>query len=69
MDKNSLIYLVRPAIELKEQALEYRNEHFISGENIINGSELLDQTENYEEWLAAVTANTNRETVNENSFM
>ena len=66
MDKNSLIYLVRPTIELKEQALEYRNEHFINGENIINGSELLDQTENYEEWLAAVTANTSTETVNEN---
>ena len=66
MDKNSPIYLVRPTIELKEQALEYRNEHFINGENIINGSELLDQTENYEEWLAAVIANTNRETVNEN---
>ena len=66
MDKNSLIYLVRPTIELKEQALEYRNEHFINGENIINGSELLDQTENYEEWLAAVTANTSPETVNEN---
>lgn len=66
MDKNSPIYLVRPTMELKEQALEYRNEHFISGENIINGSELLDQTENYEEWLAAVTANTNRETVNKN---
>ena len=66
MDKNSPIYLVRPTIELKEQALEYRNEHFINGENIINGSELLDQTENYEEWLANVTANTNMETVNEN---
>ena len=66
MDKNNPIYLVRPTIELKEQALEYRNEHFLSGENIINGSELLDQTENYEEWLAAVTANTNKESVNEN---
>ena len=64
MDKNSPIYLVRPTIELKEQALEYRNEHFINGEHIINGSELLDQTENYEEWLAAVTANTNPKTVN-----
>ena len=66
MDKNNSIYLATPTIELKEQALEYRNEHFINGENIINGSELLDQTESYEEWLAAVTANTNRETVNEN---
>ncbi|MCM1262872.1 MAG: hypothetical protein NC313_09135 [Butyrivibrio sp.] len=31
---------------------------------IINGSELLDKTDNYNEWLKAVTANTKIETVN-----
>lgn len=31
---------------------------------IINGSELLDKTDNYDEWLKAVTANTRIETVN-----
>ena len=34
--------LVRPTLELKEKALEYRQEHFDNNETIINGSELLD---------------------------
>ena len=43
------IILVRPAPELKEQALSYRREHFQHGEEIIYGSELFDKTESYEE--------------------
>lgn len=64
MDKN--ICLVRPTLELKEQALAYRREHFMHGEKIICGSELFDKTESYEEWLSAVTLNTDPKTVNEN---
>ncbi len=60
------IYLIRPALELKEKALEYRREHFQYGEKIINGSELFDKTENYEEWLFSVTQNTDPKTVNKN---
>lgn len=60
------IYLVRPAIQLREQALDYREEHFKNGEKVINGSELLDRIENYEEWLSSVTLNTDSKTVNEN---
>lgn len=60
------IVLVRPTLELKEKALEYRREHFKHGEKIIYGSELLDNTESYEEWLSSVTLNTNPKTVNEN---
>lgn len=60
------IYLVRPVLELKEKALEYRSEHFWHGEKMICGSELFDKTESYEEWLSAVTRNTNPKTVNEN---
>lgn len=63
MDKK--ICLVRPALERKEKALEYREEHFAHGENIINGSELFDKTESYEEWLSAITLNTDPKTVNE----
>lgn len=58
------ISLVRPTIDLKEKALDYRQEHFDYGEKIINGSELFDQTEIYEDWLTAVTNNTNSQTVN-----
>lgn len=64
MNKN--ICLVRPALELKEKALAYREEHFAYGETIICGSELLDKTKSYEEWLDSVTRNTSPETVNEN---
>lgn len=46
------IYLVRPTIQMKEQALNYREEHFKNGEKVINGSELFDQIESYEEWLS-----------------
>ena len=33
--------LVRPTIQMKGQALEYREEHFKNGEKVINGSEIL----------------------------
>ena len=39
------ITLVRPTIEMKQKALEYRKEHFDNGEMIINGSELFDKIE------------------------
>lgn len=58
------IRLVRPTKELKGKAIEFRQEFFDHNERIINGSELLDKTENYEEWLQAVTDNTREETVN-----
>lgn len=60
------IYLVRPTIQLKEKALNYREEHFKNGEKVINGSELWDQIESYEEWLSSVTLNTDPQTVNKN---
>lgn len=60
------IKLIRPTLELKSRALDYRKEHFDNGEFIINGSELFDKTDSYEEWLAAVTNNANPETVNPN---
>ena len=63
---NNNIILVRPTIELKEKALDYRKEHFQHGEQVICGSELFDKTESYEEWLASVTRNTDPKTVNEN---
>ena len=63
MDK---ILLVKPNSKLKNQAVEYKNEHFSYGENTINGSELLDKTDSYDEWLEAVTKNTNEDTVNPN---
>lgn len=59
-----MIRLVRPAPEHKNKALEYRQAHFEHGEMVINGSELLDKTDSYEEWLQSVKDNENPETVN-----
>ena len=58
------IRLIRPALELKEKALAFRQEFFDNNEMVINGSELLDKTESYEEWIKAVTDNASAETVN-----
>lgn len=60
---SAMIRLIRPTLELKEKALAYRQEHFDNGELIINGSELLDKTESYEEWLESIKANESPETV------
>ncbi len=57
------LILVRPSLELKDEALNYRQEHFEHGEMTINGSELFDKAESYEEWLASVTCNANPLTV------
>ena len=58
------IKLVRPQIKHKEAALEFKKEFFYNGERVINGSEMLDNIDSYEEWLDSVTANTSPETVN-----
>ena len=60
------IRLVKPTLELKNEALEYRQEHFDFGEQVINGSELFDKIASYEEWLEKVIANASAETVDPN---
>lgn len=57
------IRLVKPTKELKEKAMEFRQEFFDHNERIIDGSELLDKTHSYEEWLKKVTENADPETV------
>ncbi len=58
------IKLVVPTAEMKEAALAFKQEFLDRGERTINGSELLDQMDSYEEWLASITANTDPMTVN-----
>lgn len=60
------IKLVRPTIGLKREALDYRQEHFDNNELIINGSELFDKIDSYEEWLEKVNNNSKIETVDPN---
>lgn len=59
------ISLIIPTLDLKKEALEYRQEHFDNGETIINGSELFDQTDSYEQWLDTVKKNADPKTVSE----
>lgn len=67
VDKQVLMLkLVRPTIEMKQAALDFKQEFFDNGEQVINGSEMLDNMDSYEEWLASVTANQCADTVNPN---
>lgn len=59
-----MIKLIRPSKEHEKEVLAFKKEFFDNGENTINGSELLDQTDSYESWLQAVTNNTSKATVN-----
>ncbi|MBO4346738.1 MAG: GNAT family N-acetyltransferase [Lachnospiraceae bacterium] len=59
-----MIKLKRPVKEYENEALAFKQEFIDSGENTINGSELLDRMESYDEWLKTVTDNISEETVN-----
>ena len=59
-----MLNLIRPTEELEAQALDFKEEFFNNNERIINGSELLDQMDDYKAWLKSVTDNTCEETVN-----
>lgn len=62
--KMSKIKLIVPTIKYKDKALQFKKEFLDNNENVINGSELLDKTESYEEWLQSVTNNADINTVN-----
>ncbi len=59
-----MITLKRPIKEYESKAAAFKQEFIDNGETTINGSELLDQMESYDEWLKSVTDNTSPETVN-----
>ena len=59
-----MIKLERPIKENEAEALEFKQEFIDNGEQTINGSELLDQMDSYDEWLKSVSDNTSPETVN-----
>ena len=59
-----MIKLERPIKENEAEALALKKEFIDNGEQTINGSELLDQMDSYDEWLKSVSDNTSPETVN-----
>jgi len=46
------MHLIRPATELKQKALDYRQAHFDHNEQVIAGDNGFDEAETYEDWLA-----------------
>ena len=59
-----MITLKRPVKEYESRATAFKQEFIENGETTINGSELLDQMDSYDEWLKSVTDNTSHDTVN-----
>ena len=59
-----MIILKRPVKEYESRATAFKQEFIESRETTINGSELLDQMDSYDEWLKSVTDNTSTDTVN-----
>jgi predicted acetyltransferase len=59
-----MISLRRPSKEHEAEANAFKKEFFATGNDTINGSELLDRMDSYDEWLKSVSDNTSPETVN-----
>lgn len=59
-----MITLKRPIQEYESEVAAFKKEFMDNGESTINGSELLDQMDSYDEWLKSVTDNTSSETAN-----
>ncbi|MCR5195862.1 MAG: GNAT family N-acetyltransferase [Pseudobutyrivibrio sp.] len=59
-----MITLRRPTKEFELDAIDFKQEFIDNGEPIINGSELLDQMDSYDEWLKSVSDNTSSKLVN-----
>ena len=59
-----MITLKRPIKEYETEALAFKQEFFDNGESTINGSELWDQMDSYNDWLKSVTDNASPDTVN-----
>ena len=60
------LLLVRPTKDLELLAIEFKNNFFENGEYEINGSELWDKMDNYDEWLEKVSKNISKDTVDQN---
>ena len=59
-----MITLKRPIKEYEPKAVAFKQEFIENGETTINGSELLDQMDSYDEWIKSVTDNISPDTVN-----
>ena len=59
-----MITLRRPVKEYETEAIAFKQEFIDNGETTINGSELFDQMDSYDDWLKSVQDNASSDTVN-----
>ena len=62
--REEMITLKRPIKEYEPKAVAFKQEFIENGEITINGSELLDQMDSYDEWLKSIKDNISSDTVN-----
>lgn len=60
--KNETLLFVTPSLELKDKALDYKNEHLQNGEKELHGGALLETLE-YDKWLKLTLDNADKKTV------
>lgn len=51
------LQLVKPELQWKQSAISFKQEFFDYQERIIDGSDLWDQIDSYEEWLEVLKRN------------
>lgn len=56
------LLLIRPALDMKQSALDYQREHLAHGERELHGSALMDQLP-YNEWVRRTLENAHPDTV------
>lgn len=61
--------LIRPQEICEKQIMDFKDEFLKNDESVIYGSESLEETENYEEWLTNVQNNNNEETISEENVL
>ena len=57
--------LVRPNHQLKDKIISFKNDFTMNDEKIINGSELLDKMDSFDEWFEYVSNNASIDTLSE----
>jgi len=60
------IILVKPTKEHEKQVIEYKEEHYNNGENVIHACSRWDKMNSYDEWLELLERNSKEETRDKN---
>ncbi len=61
--------LIKPEKKCENQIMDFKEEFLKNDEDVIYGSESLEQTDNYEEWLESIQNNNSEETLAEGDVL